>query len=209
MTDRPNDLRNIAKALRDAAGAGPALHRDALREYARRIDEGVDAHFAMRGGIASLVAGLVAGLVVSVVTFVSFRGVGGLLLGVMLLVSIAVFAAFAKLRAATHLRNIAKGLRSAGDAGPALHRDALREYARRIDEWADESGPLSKDGISIRQKVVVVGIMVPVIVLFTELGRGWGWWGTLLGVMVVVVLILVLVVVARRRGQPLRLWLYP
>ena len=55
MADRPNertrerDLRNIAKALRGAAGAGSeARHPDALREYARRIDEWADAHLAHR-----------------------------------------------------------------------------------------------------------------------------------------------------------------
>ena len=47
--DPERDLQNIARSLRDAANAGPeARHPDALRDYARRIDEWVVAYLNRR-----------------------------------------------------------------------------------------------------------------------------------------------------------------
>ena len=196
MTDRPNlrtwerDLRNIATALRGAAGGGPAQHPDALHQYARRIDEWADAHVVMGGGIGFLVAGAVGGLILHLVMF-AFLVLGrgwGALVGVMAaLVLASAFTAFAKLRSETDLRKIAKGLRGAAGGDPAPHPDALREYARRIDECADAHGELLLPGSRLKRVmggVTVFLVMALTAVVFQVLGRGWNG---LLGVVVVAV----------------------
>ena len=52
------------------AGNAPTRDPDALREYARRLDEWVDAHLMMHSGIGFLVGGANAGFVLVLVMFV-------------------------------------------------------------------------------------------------------------------------------------------
>ena len=95
------------------------------------------------------------------------------------------------------LRNIAKTLRGAAGAGPeARHPDALRDYARRIDEWADAHvglvplEPEPRRGVGGKLKRVMRGgiqFLAGCLVGFVFMALGWGW-GALLGVLVVVVL---------------------